>query len=446
MAAARVPRAPARRAHARRRRRSAGRDLRRGARAGRLRGRRGGRGQRGGGGARPVRPGCWWSARAASCTRAPRTRSTSPGPRLVMEEARSDERAPHPPAPTGPTWRPSRTPSRPSGGHGPGRARGRGSPSGRRAAPGDGRGVRAQPRPGGRPAGHLRGRRRHGRRPVRQRRNVVTILRLASITGRRQHRHDLRDHRWRHRPVRGGDRGPRLRVGHHVRHAEHGQRHALAADGVRGARGRCGLRPGQRGADRLRQRRPVHHDPRDLASAAGWPRSSPSGRTQIVPSPDLPDSAGVQGFKDFWTADVLGIPLLVVIFALVSVAGWFLFNRHHVRAPDPGRRRQPRGAARLAGIDVRRHTVLLYVLVGACCWPSPPLMFIRPHVDRHLHPRHPAGARTSSRRRDRRDPDDRWPRHHRRHRDRRSVLIFSSLSNVFVLNKQDASTRPSPRA
>ena len=51
---------------------------------------------------------------------------------------------------------------------------------------------------------------------------------------------------------------------------------------------------------------------------------------------------------------------------LPALAGWVLLNRTTF-----GRRTVAVGgnpeAARLAGINVRRHTVLLYVLVGVCC-------------------------------------------------------------------------------
>jgi ribose transport system permease protein len=63
---------------------------------------------------------------------------------------------------------------------------------------------------------------------------------------------------------------------------------------------------------------------------------------------------------------VLGIPTLVIIFALVAAAGWILLNRTTF-----GRRTFAVGgnaeAARLAGIRVQRHTVLLYVLSGVAC-------------------------------------------------------------------------------
>jgi ribose transport system permease protein len=94
-----------------------------------------------------------------------------------------------------------------------------------------------------------------------------------------------------------------------------------------------------------------------LAAARGLAEIISERRTQIVT---------VEGFKDFFSADVLGVPLLVVIFALVSIGGWILLNRTTF-----GRRTLAVGgnpeAARLAGINVNRHTVMLYVLVGLCC-------------------------------------------------------------------------------
>jgi ribose transport system permease protein len=62
----------------------------------------------------------------------------------------------------------------------------------------------------------------------------------------------------------------------------------------------------------------------------------------------------------------LGIPYLVYILAAVVAAGWVLLNRTTF-----GRRTVAVGgnpeAARLAGINVRRHTMLLYALSGLCC-------------------------------------------------------------------------------
>jgi ribose transport system permease protein len=94
-----------------------------------------------------------------------------------------------------------------------------------------------------------------------------------------------------------------------------------------------------------------------LAAARGLAEIIANRRTQIVT---------VREFVDFFGDSVLGIPVLVLIFVLVAVIGWVLLNRTTF-----GRRTFAVGgnpeAARLAGINVRRHTVLLYVLVGLCC-------------------------------------------------------------------------------
>jgi ribose transport system permease protein len=94
-----------------------------------------------------------------------------------------------------------------------------------------------------------------------------------------------------------------------------------------------------------------------LAAARGLAEIMSNRKTQIV---DVP------GFTAFFDASVLGVPVLILIFAVVAVVGWVLLNRTTF-----GRRTYAVGgnpeAARLAGIDVRRHTVLLYTLLGVCC-------------------------------------------------------------------------------
>jgi ribose transport system permease protein len=94
-----------------------------------------------------------------------------------------------------------------------------------------------------------------------------------------------------------------------------------------------------------------------LASARGLAEIISDRRTQIV---DVP------GFRDFFNGEVLGLPVLIIIFAIVAAIGWIVLNRTTF-----GRRTLAVGgnpeAARLAGIHVKRHTVLLYVLVGVCC-------------------------------------------------------------------------------
>ncbi|MER7165211.1 ABC transporter permease [Micromonospora sp. NPDC000207] len=70
--------------------------------------------------------------------------------------------------------------------------------------------------------------------------------------------------------------------------------------------------------------------------------------------------------NDIAANSLLGIPLLVYILVAVVLGGWILLNRTTF-----GRRTVAVGgnpeAARLAGINVKRHTVLLYALSGLCC-------------------------------------------------------------------------------
>jgi ribose transport system permease protein len=70
--------------------------------------------------------------------------------------------------------------------------------------------------------------------------------------------------------------------------------------------------------------------------------------------------------NDISTTKLLGLPLLVWILVAVVAAGWVLLNRTTF-----GRRTVAVGgnpeAARLAGINVKLHTVLLYAISGLCC-------------------------------------------------------------------------------
>ena len=94
-----------------------------------------------------------------------------------------------------------------------------------------------------------------------------------------------------------------------------------------------------------------------LASARGLAEIISDKKTQIV---------NVPGFDEFFDRDVLGVDVQIWLFALVSAAGWILLNRTTF-----GRRTVAVGgnpeAARLAGINVKRQTVYLYVLIGFCC-------------------------------------------------------------------------------
>ncbi|CAM5285879.1 sugar ABC transporter permease [Streptomyces avidinii] len=96
-----------------------------------------------------------------------------------------------------------------------------------------------------------------------------------------------------------------------------------------------------------------------FASARGLALQLTDGSTQIV----TVDSVLDLGVKD---AYILGIPPLALVFAAVTLIGWLLFNRTTF-----GRRTLAVGgnaeAARLAGIDVRRQRLHLYLLSGLCC-------------------------------------------------------------------------------
>ncbi len=94
-----------------------------------------------------------------------------------------------------------------------------------------------------------------------------------------------------------------------------------------------------------------------LASARGLAEIISDKKTQIV---------DVQGFEDFFNREIIGIDVQIWLFAIVALIGWIMLNRTTF-----GRRTVAVGgnpeAARLAGINVKRHTVYLYVLVGICC-------------------------------------------------------------------------------
>jgi len=72
---------------------------------------------------------------------------------------------------------------------------------------------------------------------------------------------------------------------------------------------------------------------------------------------------GDRDFITFMNLDILGVDMLIWIFAIVAAVGWVLLNRTTFgrRTVAIGGNRE---AARLAGIDVRRHTMWLYALAG----------------------------------------------------------------------------------
>ncbi len=96
-----------------------------------------------------------------------------------------------------------------------------------------------------------------------------------------------------------------------------------------------------------------------MVAAGGLAQRLSDRRTQLV----KPENDAIVALS---TDRVLGLPILVYVFAAVVAAGWVLLNRTTF-----GRRTYAVGgnaaAARLAGIAVRKHTVLLYALSGLCC-------------------------------------------------------------------------------
>ncbi|MGJ9424164.1 ABC transporter permease [Aeromicrobium sp. CF3.5] len=112
-----------------------------------------------------------------------------------------------------------------------------------------------------------------------------------------------------------------------------------------------------------------------LASARGLAELVADRKTQIISN---------QGFTDFFGAEPLGIPVIVIIFAVVTAAGWFLLNRTTF-----GRRTFAVGgnpeAARLAGIKVQRHTVYLYALLGVTCGIAAVMLMSRTTVGSSTH-------------------------------------------------------------
>lgn len=146
-----------------------------------------------------------------------------------------------------------------------------------------------------------------------------------------------------------------------------------------------------------------------LASARGLALQITDGKTQIV----TVDSVLDLGLPDSY---ILGIPPLVIMFAVVTVVGWLILNRTTF-----GRRTVAVGgnaeAARLAGIDVRRQRLYLYLLSGLCCGIAAFMLIVLMRL-RPEHQRQPVRARRHRRRDHRRDPAQRRPGHHRRLRPR----------------------------
>lgn len=91
-----------------------------------------------------------------------------------------------------------------------------------------------------------------------------------------------------------------------------------------------------------------------LVGARGLAELISNKQTQIVTVPD---------FLNFFRGDLFGIPVLIWMFLVVAIVGWFLLARTTF-----GRRTVAIGgnfeASRLAGLKVKHHVVALYVLTG----------------------------------------------------------------------------------
>jgi ribose transport system permease protein len=112
-----------------------------------------------------------------------------------------------------------------------------------------------------------------------------------------------------------------------------------------------------------------------MVAARGVAEIISNRQTQVV---------SVKPFLDAFRGDVLGVPILVWIFVVVAVAGWFLLNRTTF-----GRRTVAVGgnpeAARLAGIKVKRHTMFLYGLTGLTAGIAAVMMLVRTTAGSSTH-------------------------------------------------------------
>ncbi|MCM3661078.1 ABC transporter permease [Georgenia satyanarayanai] len=121
-----------------------------------------------------------------------------------------------------------------------------------------------------------------------------------------------------------------------------------------------------------------------LVGARGLAEIISGRQTQLIPHRDLRDGQSVAGFKDFFGADILGLPMTVWMFALIAALGWVLLNRTTF-----GRRTIAVGgnpeAARLAGIKVQRHTMYLFALSGLAAGIAAVTMLARTGVGTSTH-------------------------------------------------------------
>ncbi|GLK15878.1 ABC transporter permease [Herbiconiux flava] len=112
-----------------------------------------------------------------------------------------------------------------------------------------------------------------------------------------------------------------------------------------------------------------------LVAARGLAEVLANRTTQIVKE---------QGFLSAMRGDLIGVPILIWIFVIVVIAGWFLLNRTTF-----GRRTVAIGgnleAARLAGIKVKRHIMYVYVLAGLTAGIAAVMMLARTTAGTSTH-------------------------------------------------------------
>jgi ribose transport system permease protein len=112
-----------------------------------------------------------------------------------------------------------------------------------------------------------------------------------------------------------------------------------------------------------------------LVAARGLAELLSNKQTQIT---------NVIDFKEFFRGDLFGIDPLIWMFAIAAAVAWFLLSRTTF-----GRRTVALGgnfeASRLAGLKVKRHTVMLYVLAGLAAGIAGVMMLGRTGVGTSTH-------------------------------------------------------------
>ena len=112
-----------------------------------------------------------------------------------------------------------------------------------------------------------------------------------------------------------------------------------------------------------------------LVAARGLAELLSNKQTQII---------NVIDFKEFFRGDLFGVDPLIWMFAIAAAVAWFLLSRTTF-----GRRTVALGgnfeASRLAGLKVKRHTVMLYVLAGLAAGIAGVMMLGRTGVGTSTH-------------------------------------------------------------